>query len=512
MPYSHPPAESIRTKVLSELKLLMQQEQYETWFRGFSVAESDDRAIEFVAPNGFMRDWIAKHFMPCVRQAVEKAIGSPMDVRIGVAEAAAPADRAADGATVDPAQAQPNGPPARSELPIGTDVQRVVENIQESIYDAPHAPPGAGKPAGSLPSGAAATPNYAFDLVQPRSELNRHYTFEQFVVGRCNRLAHAAAMAIGANPGQAYNPFFVHGNVGLGKTHLLQAIAHALKQMHQDCRVVYLSCEEFTNRFIEAAQNQQLEAFRAFYRSADILVIDDVEFLARTTRTQVEFFHTFNALYNSHRQIILSSDRPAPEIPTLEDRLVSRFRWGLEAQIEAPCVATRAAIVKRKAFLRGSSVEDEVADFIAKSVTSNVRELEGALIKVLGLATVERRPADLALAKQALKSTPGRRPVVVTLPAILKLITEEFSVTAKEILGKARTQAVSLPRQIGMFLAREHTEHSLEEVGRFFGKRDHTTVLYAVAKIKERCAKDHAFQSQVEQLGEHLTQVARDDS
>ncbi|MHC5063788.1 MAG: chromosomal replication initiator protein DnaA [Planctomycetota bacterium] len=336
------------------------------------------------------------------------------------------------------------------------------------------------------------------------SRLNENYTFEQFVVGPCNRLSHAAALAIGDSPGRAYNPLFIHGNVGLGKTHLLQATCHAIRQKKGDARVVYMSCEDFTNRFIHSIQNGQLNQFREYHRSVDVLVIDDIQFLANKEKTQDEFFHTFNALYNCQRQIFLSSDRPPLEIPTIEERLVSRFKWGLVAEMELPCFETRVAIVKRKARSRRVELADEVAYFIAERIDTNIRELEGAVIKIIGLSTITERPICNELAEEALRGVAVSRSNQVTFSDVMDLITGEFSLTAREITGKSRTQAISLPRQIGMYLSRELTEHSLEEVGRFFGNRDHTTVLYAVQKIKTRVKDDRMFRDLLGNLRSRL--------
>ena len=524
-----------------ELQQRVRAEQFDTWFRGFKLTLCDDDTCEFVAPNGFVRDWIARNFLVDVQEAVRCATGITRSVRIVTVDAnalgahdgptpdevdaTASTDTAADEAESPGAASPPlpvgetvgtqNGPlggssePRPSEHtstragPLGPQVQRFVNNIQRDIQ------PNAER---LDPTSNAMSPHVEPSRRDSRAStvLNKHYVFEEFVVGACNRLAHAAAMAIGSNPGQAYNPFFVHGNVGLGKTHLLQAICHAILRMHPQSRVIYLSCEEFTNRFIEASQNRDLGAFRAYYRSADVLVIDDIEFLAHKSRTQIEFFHTFNTLYNSQKQIVLSSDRRAPEIPTLEDRLVSRFKWGFETSILPPCAETRASIVKRKAFLRSVPVSDEVARFIADNVTSNIRELEGAVIKVLGLAAITNQPIDTRLARDALYDNSTRRTVKVTLPDIMSLITTEFSVSTKELTGKGRTQAVSTPRQIGMFLARKHTDHSLEDVGRFFGNRDHTTVLYAVTKINKRLPQDRTFLTLIDDLSSRLMSGNRD--
>jgi chromosomal replication initiator protein len=353
-------------------------------------------------------------------------------------------------------------------------------------------------PAASLPAATGVPTSRRLG-----NALNPNYTFDRFVVGPCNRLAHASALAIGENPGCAYNPLFLHGNVGLGKSHLLQAICHTVLRRDPKARVLYLSCEDFTNAFIQAIQSHSLDQFRETYRTADVLVIDDVQFLANKDKTQDEFFHTFNALYDAQKQIVLSSDRPPVEIPTVEERLVSRFKWGLVAEVEAPCFDTRVAIVRRKAAGRGIELPEEVARFLAERVATNIRELEGAVIKVVGIAAITEQPITLALAESCIRGMPVRQTQVST-DDIMTLITSEFAITARELTGKSRTQTVSLPRQIAMYLLREHTESSLEDVGRIFGNRDHTTVLYAVNKIKERTQKDKMFKELMDGLGNRL--------
>jgi len=287
----------------------------------------------------------------------------------------------------------------------------------------------------------------------------------------------------------------------------MQAICHTVMRRDPNARVLYMSCEDFTNTFIQAIQSGNLDQFREFHRSVDVLVIDDVQFLANKEKTQDEFFHTFNALYDAQKQIVISSDRPPVEIPTVEERLVSRFKWGLVAQIEAPCFDTRAAIVRRKAKGRGAEFGDDVAALIAERVTNNIRELEGAVIKVLGLATITGRPVTVELAEEALRGVALPRQTQVSAEDVMTLITSEFAISGRDLTGKSRTQAVSSPRQIAMFLLRDHTDMSLEDIGRLFGNRDHTTVLYAVNKIRERSQTDRMFKEMLDGLGGRL--VAR---
>ena len=335
-------------------------------------------------------------------------------------------------------------------------------------------------------------------------ELNTNYTFDQFVVGPCNRLSHAAALAVGDNPGRAYNPLFVHGNVGLGKTHLLQAICHEIRRKDEHARVLYLSCEEFTNRFIHAIQSGRLDDFRNLHRTADVLVIDDIQFLAGKDKTQDEFFHTFNALYNANRQIVLSSDRAPTEIPTVEERLVSRFKWGLVVEMEVPCLETRAAIVRRKARSKQIDLPEDVAFVIAKRVDTNIRELEGAITKVLGVAQITGRPITVELVGEALRGVVSQRSRPISVSDVVNLVSTEFSIAARELTGKGRTQTVSQPRQICMYLLRQVTDLSYEEIGGYFGDRDHTTVLYAVKRMDRRTKEDRMFRDLVQKLMSRL--------
>lgn len=330
--------------------------------------------------------------------------------------------------------------------------------------------------------------------------INPDYGFENFVFGPNNRLAHAAAVAVSDNPGQAYNPLFIHGDVGLGKTHLLQAICLKIREARPDAVMHYVSCDGFISDFMNSVQSGQMSAFRHRFRDVDMLVIDDIHFLAKRDRTQEEFFHTFNTLYQARKQIVLSCDAPPEEIPDLEDRLVSRFNWGLVTKIDAPCYETRVAIVKKKAQLRRVDLPDDVVCHIAAQIDSNIRELEGAIVKIQILASVEKRPIDLELAQTALGGSPqrvGRRP---TVDAIINVVTDFFSVKRTDLLGKRRHKSISLPRQVCMYLARKETPHSLEEIGAHFGGRDHTTVMHAVRTIEAKTLEDSQFASVVQSL------------
>jgi chromosomal replication initiator protein len=465
--------------LLQHLGSRVRREQLETWFRSLDVRRVDDQEIELSVTSQFVRDWLQKNYLATLQEAVA-ALGEPRR-RIVLTH------RDEDGF---------DGLRFAQPMVASDETDRL-----QRTRDARTPPTSGAMPAPAIAPAPTATPSFA-----PRrtaQSLNPNYTFDRFVVGPCNRLAHASALAIGENPGCAYNPLFIHGNVGLGKSHLLQAICHTVLRRDPNARVLYMSCEDFTNAFIQAITTHQLDAFRDYYRSADVLVIDDVQFLANKEKTQDEFFHTFNALYDAQKQIVLSSDRPPVEIPTVEERLVSRFKWGLVAEVEAPCFDTRVAIVRRKAAGRGVELPEDVARYLAERVTANIRELEGAVIKVVGIAAITDQPITLALAESCVRGMPTRH-AQVSVDDVMTLITTEFAITARELTGKSRTQTVSLPRQIAMFLLREHTESSLEDVGRIFGNRDHTTVLYAVNKIKERGQKDRMFKELLDGLGNRL--------
>ncbi len=317
--------------------------------------------------------------------------------------------------------------------------------------------------------------------------LNPDYTFENFVTGPCNRLAHAAARAVADNPGRAYNPFFVHGAVGLGKTHLIQAVCHELRKQDANVKCHYISCEMFTNDFIEAIEQGALHQFRYRYRQADALVIDDVQFLADRERSQEELFHTFNTLTQSQRQIILSADCAPPEIPSLKERLVSRFNSGLVTFLDRPCLETRMAIIHKKAQLRCIELPEDVVQFVARRINTNNREIDGALTMLDAVSQMDSKPITLKLAQQALGKAPAR---LVTVPTIMDVVALRMNVKVSDLQSKRRSKSITHPRHVCMYLARELTTLSLEQIGGYFGGRDHTTVLHAHRTIMRRLDED----------------------
>jgi chromosomal replication initiator protein len=333
------------------------------------------------------------------------------------------------------------------------------------------------------------------------ANLNVRYTFEEFVVGNSNRFAHAAAQAVASAPARAYNPLFLYGGVGLGKTHLMHAIGHRVLQDNLTANVVYVTCEKFTNEFIIALQNNRTPEFRNRYRQVDVLLIDDIQFLAGKETTQEEFFHTFNALHESGRQLIISSDRPPKEIQTLESRLRSRFEWGLLTDIQAPDLETREAILRKKAESEKIPVPDEVTSFIAKVIPSNIRELEGALIRVVAYASLTKSPITIDLAAEVLKSAVAQVPLQrITIAKIKDTVAGAHGLTVKEMDNGRRDQRLAAPRQIAMYIATELTQYSLPQIAREFGKKDHTTVMYARDKIKDQMQRDEAYRNKIRQL------------
>jgi len=322
--------------------------------------------------------------------------------------------------------------------------------------------------------------------------LNPDYAFDHFVVGPGNRLAHAAAQAIAVSPGRAYNPYFVHGDVGLGKTHLLQAVCLKILAEQPRTRIYYTSAEGFITQFTESVRAQRMSRFRHKFRDVDVLVIDDIHFLSKKESSQEEFFHTFNALFQAHKQIVLSSDAPPEDIPDLEDRLVSRFKWGLVSSVDKPGYETRVQILKNKARLRSMELPDDVAGYVAARLDTNIRELEGAIIKLHIVSTVENRPVTLDLARAALgDDTKAER--LVHIQTIIEVTTGFYGVKVTDLQSKRRHRSVALPRQVCMALARKLTRHSLEEIGGYFGGRDHTTVLHALKTIADRSVADNEF-------------------
>ena len=336
--------------------------------------------------------------------------------------------------------------------------------------------------------------------------LNPRFTFENFVVGPCNRFAHAASMAVAESPARAYNPLFIYGGVGLGKTHLLQAICHYVRTQNKSINICYLSSERFTNELINAIQHHSTSTFRQKYRNVDILLIDDIHFIAGKESTQEEFFHTFNTLYDAHKQIIISSDRSPREIPKLEERLISRFSWGLITDIQPPDFETRVAILKKKIEKEPVHIPDEVIFFIAQIIKTNIRELEGALIRVVACSLLEEKQITLDLTKEILKDCIQQVTKPVDFQKIQECVANEFNIPLMELKTRRRSKNIVLSRQVAMYLSRKLTDASLPEIARVFGGKDHTTVLYAYNKIESELKKNDNLKQRVDKITQSLKQ------
>jgi len=459
-----PAREDLWPAILEQIQRTVRPQQFDTWFRSVQLGGYSAESMTLQVPNSFYHEWLRRHYLETIQEAVLQVTGRRPAVEFVVRPV-----------------------PASEETPAAEPLPRRRER----------------RPAAPSPMSPRARDYYPTDWM---SRLNRYYVFDNFVVGASNALPHAAALAIAENPGHAYNPFFLHGGVGLGKTHLMQAITHRLLDNGPEMRMLFLSCESFMNHFISAVQHGETERFRRIFRGLDAMFVDDVHFLARGTKeaTQEEFFHTFNALYNAGKQIVLSSDCPPQELTRLEERLLSRFKWGLVARIDAPGFETRVAILRHKAQLHGRVLPDDVLQFIAEHIDTNIRDLECAITKIVAFASLVNKPIDLDLAQQALRDTVHHAATALTLDDVVRPVTQEFRVKLSDLQSKRRTKSITYPRQIAMYLARTLTRHSLQEIGRYFGGRDHTTVMHACDKIERLRKEDPSVDATLDRLADQL--------
>ena len=449
-------ASTLWSAVSLELQQTLAAPTYSAWFGRASARSLTAETLEVEVPNEFVRGWISGHFMDLVTSAAATVNGTPLEVSIVVGVEDAPIA----------------APPAPSETPAA-------------------ATPVA-TPVVAIPAPARA------ERVAP---LNRDATFDTFVIGPSNRFAHAAALAVAEAPSQAYNPLFIHGPTGLGKTHLLQAIAHYVTTSTPDMTACYVTCEAFTNDFIEALREKRIEQFKNRYRTYDVLLVDDIQFLSGREGIQEEFFHTFNTLHESGSQIVLSSDRQPREIARLEDRLRSRFEWGLITDVQPPDLETRIAILRKKASRDGITIDDpEVLAAIAMRVQTNIRELEGALTRGVAFAMLNGEPLTVELVRDVLSSQYPEDSRPVTVESVQRVVAEYFSLSIDELRSERRTQTIVFPRQVAMYLSRELTDMSLPQIGRLFGGRDHTTIHYGHDKIAKRIKEDRSLYNLVQEL------------
>jgi len=449
-------AEALWGDVSERLRGALNDTTYRTWFGEVGGAELDAEQFVLAVPNDFTREWIEGHFMDLIRAAVRDAATADLAVSFEVEE------------TIVLPQPQPASAAPASVTPLPTAVMRP-------------------DPAG----------------------INPRYTFDSFVIGSSNRFAHAAALAVAEAPAQAYNPLFIYGHTGLGKTHLLHAVANFVTDHGGGLTCRYVTSETFMNDFINSLRDKRIEGFKQRYRTYDVLLIDDVQFFEHKERIQEEFFHTFNSLYEAGRQIVMSSDRPPRDIATLEERLRSRFEWGLITDIQPPDLETRIAILRKKVKVDAIEVRDaELLTFIASRVSTNIRELEGALTRVVAFSSLTGRPLSVDLAQDVLKDVfPQGEGAQITIDRIQELVCERFGVTMDELTGDRRSQNIVYPRQVAMYLARELTDSSLPKIGKEFGGRDHTTVIHATSKIARLIREDRSVYNLVQELTARVRQL-----
>lgn len=435
-------------KTLQEIEKKISKPSFDTWLKSTKALSLQGDTIIVEAPNDFARDWLDGNYKELLMDIIYQLIGEHINLKFVIPQ---------------------------------------MKNEEQELI--------------STHNNYKNKSRQTNEISTSKNMLNPKYTFDTFVIGSGNRFAHAASLAVAEAPAKAYNPLFLYGGVGLGKTHLMHAIGHYVLEHNPTANVVYVTCEKFTNEFINSIRDNRPEDFRNKYRNADILLIDDIQFLAGKESTQEEFFHTFNTLHNENKQIVISSDRPPKEIPTLEDRLRSRFEWGLITDITPPDLETRIAILRKKAKAEGLDIPNEVMIYIANQIDTNIRELEGALIRVVAYSSLENRDITSELAAEALKGIiPSSKPKVITVQKIQKVVSEQYGIKMDDFKAKKRTKNIAFPRQIAMYLSRELTDLSLPKIGEEFGGRDHTTVIHAHDKISKMMQTDKQFEREIKEL------------
>ena len=449
------------SSILNAISKRVNQQSFNMWFKPISSARKDDSSIYLGVPNEVFRDWISNNYFDVIEESLHELDLDSYQLRFMIDDTPAAGVR----------QAEPlSGVSSRSKVFQSNDpgfAAGVVRAVETEPLELP---------------------------------LNPKYTFDTFVVGSCNQFAHAASLAVVDMPSKTYNPLYVYGGVGLGKTHLMHAIGQAIKQRNQNLRLTYLSSERFMNELINAIRYDKTIKFRDKYRNIDVLLMDDIQFLAGKERTQEEFFHTFNALYDAQKQIVISSDCPPREIPTLEERLHSRFEWGLIADIQPPDLETKVAILKRKADLDRINLPDNVALFIASKIKSNVRELEGSLVRLTAYASLKGLPMDLDLAHEVLRTILAEESSGISVELIQKTVAAHYGLKVADLKSKNNSRKIAVPRQVAMYLCKTLTKASFPEIGREFAGKHHTTVLHSVNKIAQLYAKDPDFHKDINTL------------
>src|SRR5687768_783871 len=458
---------TIWDQVLSRIEGHVGKHSFSTWFKPTSLLTDAGNSLSIRVPNLLFVEWLPKHYSVVLAEALREVGRADAKLVFVPDPAGASADDNRPSAFVP---VSPSGPAARQAQ-------------YEAEPDVTDSSPAIGPRAGSL---------------IPR------YTFDSFIVGPSNQFAHAACRAVAETPSRSYNPLFIHGGVGLGKTHLMHAIGHYVVQHHPALSLLYISSERFMNEMINAVRFDRILDFRSRYRSVDVLLVDDIQFVSGKEGTQNEFFHTFNALHDAQKQIVISSDRPPHEIPALEERLRSRFEWGLIADINPPDIETKAAILKKKAEGEAVPLPDSVAMYIASRIKTNIRELEGSLIRLIAYASLTSKPLTIELAKDVLKNVLDHDEKAVTIEQIQKFVADYYQLKLNELKSRNNSKSVAMPRQVAMYLCKSLTHASLPEIGRSFGGKHHSTVIHSINKVEDLRKKDSEFDKQVTNLLQHF--------
>ncbi|MDQ3006944.1 MAG: chromosomal replication initiator protein DnaA [Chloroflexota bacterium] len=462
---------NIWESVLSAVEKRVNHESFTTWFKPIGFIEMDGALLKLKVPDRVFEDWILNNYWDILEESLDEAGISGCSIAFEVASAS-------------------NG---------RNDLSRMNSVADDASVKAKSQLPPASRPRQFFPPTSFATSQFV-DQDITETPLNQKYTFDTFVVGSSNQFAHAAALAVADSPSKTYNPLYIYGGVGLGKTHLMCAIGHRIKEQYRHLRLCYISAERFMNELINAIRYDQTMSFRERYRSIDILLIDDIQFIANKERTQEEFFHTFNALYEGQKQIVISSDCAPKDIPTLEERLHSRFEWGLIADIQPPDLETKIAILRKKAETEKLNLPDDVALFIAGKVRSNIRELEGSLVRLTALSSLKGVPINLVLAQEAVKNITEEDERSVTIEVIQKVVADHYNLRVADLKSKSNTREIAVPRQVAMYLCKSLTKSSLPEIGREFGGKHHTTVIHSVNKISSLYKQKGVFHSLINSL------------
>jgi chromosomal replication initiator protein len=466
---------SVWDSLLSSIEKRVNHESFTTWFKPISFVHHDQENIHLAAPDRVFEDWIFNNY----RDVLDESLDENNLTGSKIIFSFAPSNHS-----------QPESLSLSSGLPANLNANHNDRNAEVSRP----------RPEESQPRSERTALTDFVDIEPLELPLNPKYTFNTFVVGSCNQFAHAAALAVAETPSKTYNPLFIYGGVGLGKTHLMCAIGQSIKQNNRHLRLSYISAEKFMNELINAIRYDKTMTFREKYRSIDILLIDDIQFIAGKERTQEEFFHTFNALYDNQKQIVISSDCPPREIPTLEERLHSRFEWGLIADIQPPDLETKVAILRKKAETEQLDLPDNVALFIASKIKSNIRELEGSLVRLTALSSLRGEPISIALAQEALKNIVEEEERAVTIETIQKVVAEYYNMRVADLKSKSNSRNIAVPRQVAMYLCKSLTKASLPEIGREFGGKHHTTVLHSINKISELYDQKGSFHRLINSL------------